>query len=266
MSIFRIFTPEIELFLLYIVNSSKSWCFAPKNSNKTTFYIFRSSGKNYSIEKKISRKFPWNSKNFPGNEIYRNFLGFPGRDFPAGINPSFCILKIKIVFNNFNKKILMFQCLIPTIPYPKWSAMWTRKKSWWPGKAGMVSKCHPINPKSLPPTVFKTLFSTCNFPMTRKLHRPIYVCSAKPEKNPNSTLKNNGPSISACLKMSKKLETISFGSFIEALAWMFPPNSDFCIIIESVNLAETIAFTQKVMWIDEWFIIGTTWWPISRKS
>ena len=69
----------------------------PKIVTKPLFYIFRSFGKNYSIEKKISRKFPRNSKNFPGNEIYRNFLGFPGRDFPAGINPSFCILKIKIV-------------------------------------------------------------------------------------------------------------------------------------------------------------------------
>ena len=44
----------------------------------------------YSMYIKISQKFPGNSKIFPGisgNEIYGNFPGFPGRDFP-GINPS----------------------------------------------------------------------------------------------------------------------------------------------------------------------------------
>ena len=161
---------------------------------------------------------------------------------------------------------LFFQCLIPTIPYRKWSNTWTRKRSWWPAKtwAATALKSRPISPKSRLPTVFKTLFSTCNFP-TIPTRKPVCGCSVKPAKNPSLTRKNNGPNTFAYRKMSKKRATISFGNFIAVPTLTCLPNSDSSIIIESASLAATTAFTQKVTWIEGWFIIERRWLETSKK-
>ena len=123
----------------------------------------------------------------------------------------------------------------------------------YPYITGTVSKFRH-NPKSHQPTVFKTLFSTYNLPMTQRLG-PQCGFSEKPGGSPNSIRKNNAPNIFVYPEMWKRLAIISFGNSAGVRTLMCLQNMVIYIITEYVNLVEMTVFTRRVTLIKQCFII-----------